>query len=63
VQKRDRKLGIDTAAKRRERADLRELARPQHGVDALKGQFARPTTAIPGVADAAPTAPASSTEQ
>ncbi|WP_338771366.1 OBAP family protein [Massilia sp. METH4] len=54
VQKRDRKLGIDTAAKRRERADLRELARPQSGVDALKGRFARPTAAIPGVVDTHP---------
>ena len=53
VEKRDRKLGIDTAVKRRDRADLRELARPQSGVDALKGKFARPATPIPGVVDAA----------
>ncbi|AXA92063.1 OBAP family protein [Massilia sp. YMA4] len=50
-QKRDRKLGTDTAAKRRDRADLRGLAQPQSGVDDLKGKFARPTTPIPGVAD------------
>ncbi|AVR95772.1 OBAP family protein [Pseudoduganella armeniaca] len=50
-QKRDRKLGIDSAAKRRDRTDLRALAQPQSGVDDLKGKFARPTTPIPGVAD------------
>lgn len=66
VEKRDRKLKIDTAAKRRERSDLRVLARPQSGVDALKGKFARPATPIPGVADssatpAAGTPPASPT--
>jgi hypothetical protein len=53
VQKRDRQLGIDTAARRRDRADLRSLAKPQSGVDALNGKFARPTTAIPGVTDSA----------
>ncbi len=63
VQKRDRKLGIDSAAKRRDRADLRALARPQSGVDALKGKFARPTTPIPGVADASPGPAVSSSEQ
>jgi hypothetical protein len=54
VQKRDRVLGIDSAAKRRDRAGLRALARPQSGVDALKGKFARPTTPIPAVVEAAP---------
>lgn len=53
TQKRDRKLGIDTAKKRRDRTELRALARPQSGVDALNGKFARPTTPIPGVADTA----------
>ena len=50
VEQRDRKMGIDTAEKRRQRADLRPLARPQSGVDDLKAAFpqARP---IPGVVD------------
>lgn len=30
--------------------ELQKLARPQHGVDDLKGKFARPTKDIPGVA-------------
>lgn len=51
--KRDRKLGIDTAEKRRQRADLQPLARPQSGVDALKGKFSRPVSDIPGVTDKA----------
>ena len=36
--------------KRRERQDLVDMARPQEGVDALKGKFGRPTAEIPGVA-------------
>lgn len=51
VQQRDRKLGRDTNETRRERADLQSLARPQQGVDAMKGKFARPTKDIPGVAN------------
>lgn len=50
VEQRDKKMGIDTAQKRRERADLRQLAKPQHGVDDLKAAFpqAKP---IAGVVD------------
>ena len=50
VEQRDRRMGVDTAEKRRQRADLRPLARPQSGVDDLKAAFpqARP---IPGVVD------------
>ncbi len=51
VRRRDESLGVDTAAIRREREALRSLAKPQSGVDALHGKFARPTTPIPGVAD------------
>jgi hypothetical protein len=51
VEQRDQRMGIDSAAKRRERADLQPLARPQAGVDDLKGAFPRPTRDIPGVAD------------
>jgi hypothetical protein len=50
---RDRRLGTDTAKRRRQRTDLQPLARPQMGVDALKGRYARPTTNIPGVIDKA----------
>jgi hypothetical protein len=34
---------------RRARADLVPLAKPQAGVDALKGKFIGPTRSIPGV--------------
>lgn len=51
VEQRDRALGIDSAESRREREALRDLARPQVGVDALKGRFGRETTPIPGVAE------------
>ncbi len=39
VERRDRKMGIDSTEKRRQRADLRPLANPQAGVDALKAAF------------------------
>jgi hypothetical protein len=46
-------MNIDSADKRRQREDLRTLARPQSGVDDLRPAFplARP---IPGVVDARP---------
>lgn len=50
-EERDTRMKIDTAKKRRERADLRRLARPQSGVDDLKGKFGRPAQDIPGVSD------------
>lgn len=53
VEKRDRKLRINPAEKRRQRADLQQLAKPQSGVDDLKGKFARPVSDIPGVTDRA----------
>lgn len=49
VEKRDRRLGINTADVRKQRADLAKLARPQSGVDDLRGKFARPGRDIPGV--------------
>ena len=59
VERRDETMGIDTGEKRRERADLQSLARPQSGVDALKAAFPD-ATPIPGVVDRdAGTAPAS----
>jgi hypothetical protein len=51
IEKRDKKLGMNTAEKRKERADLQNLAHPQSGVDDLKGKFGRPTQDIPGVVD------------
>ena len=60
VERRDQRMGLDSADKRRQRADLAALARPQSGVDALRAAFpqARP---IPGVVDQAamPPRPAS----
>ncbi|HJX30172.1 MAG TPA: OBAP family protein [Thermoanaerobaculia bacterium] len=52
MEKGNRTLGIDRMAKRRERQDLVPLAKPQQGVDVLKGKFPRPTKEIPGVVDA-----------
>ncbi|CCJ72437.1 Putative outer membrane or secreted lipoprotein [Cronobacter condimenti 1330] len=51
VTERDKKLGVNTEEIRRSRADLETLAKPQSGVDALKGQFKRETKDIPGVVD------------
>ncbi len=51
VARRDRVMGVSTADKRRERADLQKLARPQSGVNDLKGKFGRPAMDIPGVVD------------
>jgi hypothetical protein len=50
IEQRDKKMGIDSAEKRGQRADLQPLAKPQSGVDDLKAAFpqARP---IPGVVD------------
>lgn len=49
VEARDRRMGVSTADKRKGRGDLVPLARPQAGVDDLKGKFDRPTRDIPGV--------------
>lgn len=51
VEKRDKALGVNTARKRQERAELQRIAKPQSGVDDLKGKFGRPTRDIPGVID------------
>jgi len=50
-EERDTRLKVVTPDKRKNRADLRPLAKPQSGVDDLKGKFARPTQDIPGVVD------------
>jgi hypothetical protein len=44
-------MGIDSGAKRRDRADLSSLARPQSGVDALKSAFPNAKGAPEGVRD------------
>ena len=51
VENRDQRMNIDTEERRKGRQDLVPLARPQFGVDALKGQFEGPTKPIPGVED------------
>jgi hypothetical protein len=51
LDQRDTRMKIDTAEKRKKRADLGKLAKPQTGVDDLKGKFGRPTQDIPGVVD------------
>ncbi|WP_229424953.1 MULTISPECIES: OBAP family protein [unclassified Massilia] len=48
---RDKQLKVSTVEKRERRSDLRALAKPQSGVDDLKGKFPRPTKDIPGVVD------------
>lgn len=51
VEQRDQRMKLNSADKRRERADLAPEARPQAGVDALNGKFPRATHAVPGVID------------
>lgn len=47
---RDQAMGIDVGAKREQRQEFVELARPQCGVDAMKDAFSG-TAPIPGVVD------------
>lgn len=49
LEQRDARLGIRTADKRRERADLAKDARPQGGVDDLRQAFPNADGAPPGV--------------
>jgi len=51
VEERDRKMGVNTTETRKQRADLTAMARPQSGVDDLKGKFTGPARDIPGVVD------------
>lgn len=44
-----KRLRIDPEKLRKERDELRPLAKPQEGVDVLKGQFGRATQDLPGV--------------
>lgn len=56
LEQRDRRLEIDSAQKRRQRADLTSLARPQTGVDSLREAFPG-AREIPGVVDRASRTP------
>lgn len=51
AERRNRTMGIDMTAKRQQRQDLVQLAKPQEGVNDLKGEFARPAREIPGGRD------------
>jgi hypothetical protein len=51
VESRDERMNIQTEERRKARQDLIPLAKPQQGVDALKGKFQGPTQPIPGVVD------------
>lgn len=49
VEKRDKKMGIDSKEKREERKELIPKAKPQEGVDVLKNKFPGKTVSTPGV--------------
>jgi hypothetical protein len=51
LQSRDTRMNVDTAQRRRDRADLAGLAKPQGGVEALAGKLPRAQGAPPGVTD------------
>ncbi|WP_425450436.1 hypothetical protein [Virgifigura deserti] len=51
AERRDERMGISTGARRQARQELTPLARPQAGVDALKGRFKGPIRPIHGVID------------
>ncbi len=50
-EERDTRMKVKTGEKRKKRADLVKLAKPQSGVDDLKGKFGRASQEIPGVGD------------
>jgi hypothetical protein len=49
VQELEARFKVSTSEKRKTRADLVKLAKPQEGVEALKGKFKGPVQSIPGV--------------
>lgn len=51
VDARDKSFGVSTAQKRQERADLRQLAKPKAGVDAMEDKIGWSTRDIAGVAE------------
>ena len=48
VTARDQRMGLNTTDARKARADLRPLAKPQGGVDAMAGEFPNAKPAMPG---------------
>jgi hypothetical protein len=54
LEERDTRMKVHTGDRRKARADLKPLAHPQGGVDALKGKFPRQTQDLPGVVDVRP---------
>jgi len=52
VERRDLQMKLNSSEKRRNRADLVPLAKPQVGVDALRGVLPHAAKEIPGVRDA-----------
>jgi hypothetical protein len=54
---RDRRTGIETAARREQRKQPVGQAMPRAGVDASKGRFGRETRGVPGVHEAGSRAP------
>jgi hypothetical protein len=51
IEARDRRMGLDTAKARRDRQDLAGAARPQGGVEAMKGRYPNAGAAPAGVTD------------
>jgi hypothetical protein len=51
VEERDKRMGISSQETRQKRQELAGLAKPQSGVDDLKGKFDRPVRDIPRVVD------------
>jgi hypothetical protein len=51
LEERDKRMRTDTGQTRKDRLDLQSTAKPQRGVDALKGKFGLNTREITGVAD------------
>lgn len=51
IEQRDLQLKTITSEQRHKRAELNALAKPQAGVDAIKGKFPWPATPLPGVTD------------
>ncbi len=49
VEARDKRMNIDSFKTREQRRELLEFARPQVGVDAIKGEFHSPTEPLGGV--------------
>ena len=51
VQARDQRMDLNTSQARKDRADLRPLAKPQGGVDAMAGEFPNAKPPMEGIAD------------